>query len=295
MLLLNKIQGEYLLETPSHVSYQLTYTNTRNRPYGTTEFAYFKENDLERMDTLYSKEFTTSDVGIALRWAPNEQYIQGRSYRGQIYNKYPIFLLKFNAGIKELGSDYAYQSASLNIVKRFYLSFLGVTRMDFEAGKIWGNGVPYFLLNTPKANQSYTYRTNSFNLMNYQEFVNDQYAFIMLEHNFNGWIFNKIPLLRKLKLREALTFKAIYGGLSDSNDPDKHQEFIQFQNDAEGRRVNYTLQDKPYIEGGVSVGNIFKVLRLDLVRRFNYLDNPEVPHMFGVKGLALRFRVQATF
>lgn len=295
MLLLNKIQGEYLLETPSHVSYQLTYTNTRNRPYGTTEFAYFKEDDEQRLDTLYSKEFTTSDVGVALRWAPNEQYIQGRSYRGQIYNKYPIFLLKFNAGIKELGSDYSYQSASLNIVKRFYLSFLGVTRMDFEAGKIWGNGVPYFLLNTPKANQAYTYRTNSFNLMNYQEFVNDQYAFIMLEHNFNGWIFNKIPLLRKLKLREALTFKAIYGGLSDSNNPDKHPEFIQFQNDEENRRVNYTLEEKPYIEAGVSVGNIFKVLRFDLVRRLNYLDNPEVPHMFGVKGLALRFRVQATF
>jgi hypothetical protein len=295
MLLLNKIQGEYFLETDNHLSYQLTYTNTRNRKYGTTDFAYFRKDDEMRLDTLHSSEFTTSDIGLTLRWAPNEQYLQGRTYRTQLFNKYPIFTLKLNAGIKALGGDYAYQSASLNIVKRFYLSFLGVTRMDFEAGKIWGNGVPYFLLNLPKANQTFTYRTNSFNMMNYQEFVNDQYAFIMLEHNFNGWIFNKIPLLRKLKLREAITFKAIYGGLSDSNNPDLHPEFIQFQNDADGNRVNYTLESEPYIEGGVSVGNIFKVLRFDLVRRFNYLDNPEVPHMFGVKGLGLRFRIQATF
>jgi len=295
MLLLNKIQGEYFLETDNHLSYQLTYTNTRNRKYGTTDFAYFRKDDEQRLDTLHYNEFTTSDIGLTLRWAPNEQYLQGRTYRTQLFNKYPIFTLKMNAGVKALNGDYAYQSASLNIVKRFYLSFVGVTRMDFEAGKIWGNGVPYFLLNTPKANQTYTYRTNSFNMMNYQEFVNDQYAFIMLEHNFNGWILNKIPLLRKLKLREAVTFKAIYGGLSDSNDPDKHPEFIQFQNDAEGRRVNYTLQDKPYIEASIAVGNIFKVLRFDLVRRFNYLDNPEVPSMFGVKGLGLRVKAQATF
>ncbi|MCF8245470.1 MAG: DUF5686 and carboxypeptidase regulatory-like domain-containing protein [Saprospiraceae bacterium] len=298
MLLLNKIQGEYFLETDNHMSYQFTYTNTRNRKYGTTDFAYFKADDEQRLDTLHSNEFYTSDIGFTWRWAPNEQYLQGRTYRTQLFNRYPIITLKVNAGIKEIGGDYAYQSASLNIVKRFYLSFLGVTRMDFEAGKIWGNGVPYFLLNLPKANQTYTYRTNSFNMMNYQEFVNDQYAFLMLEHNFNGWIFNKIPLLRKLKLREAITFKTVYGGLSDSNNPDKHPDFIQFQNDVEGKRVNHTLENEPYIEAGVAVGNIFKVLRFDLVRRFNYLDEekyPDVPKMFGVKGLGLRFRVQASF
>jgi len=293
MLLLNKIQGEYFLETPNHVSYQLTYTNTRHRPIGATAFRYNSPGEpaLQLLD-----EFTTSDVGLTLRFAPNEKYIQGRTYRTQLFNKHPIFLLKLNAGLKDvLGGDYAYQSASLNVVKRFYLSFLGVTRMDFEAGKIWGNGVPYFLLNMPRANQTYTYRTNSFNMMNYQEFVSDEYALIMLEHNFNGWIFNKIPLLRKLKLREAITFKAIYGRLTDSNNPEKHPEYIQFLNDEQDRRVTYTLQDEPYIEAGIGVGNIFKVLRFDLVRRFNYLDNPEVPSLFGVKGLGLRFRVKLEF
>ncbi len=297
MLLLNKIQGEYFLETDNHMSYQFTYTNTRNRPYGATEFINFRQDDELKVDTLYSNDFNTSDVGLTWRFAPNEQYLQGRTYRTQLFNKYPIITLKLNAGIKGLGGDYAYQSASLNIVKRFYLSFLGVTRMDFEVGKIWGDGVPYFLLNMPKANQAFTYRTNSFNMMNYQEFVSDQYGFLMLEHNFNGWIFNKIPLLRKLKLREAITFKAIYGGLSDRNNPEVHPEFIQFLNDEQNRRVTYTLQDKPYVEAGISVGNIFKVLRLDLVRRINYLEDyrPDIPKLFGVKGLGLRFRVQASF
>jgi len=293
MLLMNKIQGEYFLETPNHISYQVTYTNTRHRPIGATAFRYNSPGEpaLQLLD-----EFTTSDVGLTLRFAPNEKYIQGRTYRTQLFNKHPIFLLKLNAGLKDvLSGDYAYQSASLNVVKRFYLSFLGVTRMDFEAGKIWGNGVPYFLLHMPRANQTYTYRTNSFNMMNYQEFVSDEYALLMLEHNFNGWLFNKIPLLRKLKLREAITFKAIYGRLTDSNNPEKHPEYIQFLNDEQDRRVTYTLQDEPYIEAGIGVGNIFKVLRFDLVRRFNYLDNPEVPSMFGVKGLGLRFRIKLEF
>ncbi|MBK9014175.1 MAG: carboxypeptidase-like regulatory domain-containing protein [Saprospiraceae bacterium] len=293
MLLLNKIQGEYFLETPNHLSYQLTYTNTRHRKYGTTEFAYTPVGGTQQE---FFDEFTTSDVGLTLRFAPNEKYIQGRTYRTQLYNKHPIFLLKLNAGLKDvLGGDYSYQSASLNVVKRFYLSFLGVTRMDFEAGKIWGNGVPYFLLNMPRANQTYTYRTTSFNMMNYQEFVSDEYALLMLEHNFNGWLFNKIPLLRKLKLREAITFKAIYGGLSDSNNPETHPEFIQFLKGETDAPATYTLQKEPYMEVGVSVGNIFKILRFDLVRRLNYLDNPEVPSLFGVKGLGIRFRAQISF
>ena len=99
MLLLNKFQGEYFLETDNHMSYQFTYTNIRNRPYGTTEFAYFKKDDGQRLDTLYYNDFNTTDVGLTLRFAPNEQYLQGRTYRTQLFNKHPIITLKLNAGI----------------------------------------------------------------------------------------------------------------------------------------------------------------------------------------------------
>lgn len=292
MLMNNKAQLEYHIETKSHVTFNLSLINNKIRPLGSTRLDY---TDPE-LGPLSNKGFSTSEAVLTLRFAPNEQYIQGRTYRSQLYNKYPIFILKMVAGLKgPFGSDYAYQSASLNVVKRFYLSFLGVTRMDFEAGKVWGDGIPYFLLNLPKANQSYLYRVNSFNMMNYQEFVSDEYALIMLEHNFNGWILNKLPLLRKLKWREAITFKAIYGGLSDRNDPDKHPEFIQFQNDENGNRVNYTLEGKPYVETGFGIGNIMRAIRIDAIWRLTHLENPDVPTMFNKKGFGLRFRFKVEF
>lgn len=292
MLMNNKLLLEYNLETKSHWTYNLTYTNTKIRPIGTTDLAY---TDPE-LGEAHLSGFATSEAALQLRFAPNEQYIQGRTYRTQLYNKHPIYILRLGLGMKGvLGGDYSYQSVSFNFIKRFYLSFLGNSRIDFEAGKIWGEGVPYFLLHLPRANQSYLYRSFAFNMMNYQEFVSDEYALLIFEHNFNGFILNKVPLIRKLKWREAFTFKAIYGRLTDNNDPDKHPEYIQFQSDEDGRQINYTLESKPYVETGFGIGNIFKVLRVDAVWRLTHLNNPDVPTMFGKKGFGLRFRFKVEF
>ena len=243
----------------------------------------------------------TNEVGFRFRFAPNEQYIQGRSYRMPIYNKYPVFTLNLVAGLKNeglkagfFGGDYAYQRASLNVFKRFYMSLLGTMRFEAEAGKIWGNGLPYFLLHLPRANQSFAYRTGAFNMMNYQEFVSDEYVSVNVEHFFNGFFLNKIPLLRKLKLREVVTFKGIYGRLSDRNNPNKNPELIQFIEE-EGEIITHTLEDKPYLEAGFGVGNIAKFLRIDAVRRLTYLDHPDVPSLFGVRGLGLRMKIKFEF
>ena len=92
-----------------------------------------------------------------------------------------------------------------------------------------------------------------------------------------------------------ITFKAIYGNLTDDNNPNTNPEFIQFVKTDDGRPVSYNLQEKPYMEASVGVGNIVKFLRIDVLRRLTYLDNPEVPTMFGVKGLGLRARVKFEF
>ena len=220
-----------------------------------------------------------------------------------MFNKFPIFTLTLNSGIKDfLGGDYSYGSATLNIFKRFYLSLLGNMRFEIEGGKYFGEGIPYFLLHLPRANQSYAYRSGDFNMMNYQEFVNDAFVWAGVEHYFNGFFFNKIPLFRKLKLREVVTFKAIYGGLSDKNDPNKNPEFIQFIEEdidpvtQQGVQITQTLEEKPYMEASVGIMNILKFGRIDLVRRLNYLNNPEVPGgIFGVKGLSVRVKMSASF
>jgi len=123
--------------------------------------------------------------------------------------------------------------------------------------------------------------------MNFLEFVSDHYASLNIDHCFNGFIFNKIPLLNKLRLREYITFKALYGGIRNENNPTLHPQLYQFPVAADGTPLTYSLGKTPYTEGSVGVGNIFKFFRVDLVERFNYLDQPNTVR-FGI-------RTRATF
>ncbi|MBK8567635.1 MAG: hypothetical protein IPN76_31035 [Saprospiraceae bacterium] len=194
-----------------------------------------------------------------------------------------------------LGGEYDYQRLSLNIFKRFYLSIVGITDVEVEGGKIFGTGVPYFLLDLPRANQTYAYQKRSYNLMNFLEFANDSYLSWKTEHFFNGFIFNKIPLLKRLKLREVISFKGVWGTLSDKNNPLKNPELIQFINNDEGRQQTFSLKSKPYMEAGAGIMNILKFGRIDVMKRLTYLDNPNIPVLFGVKGLGIRAMVKFEF
>jgi hypothetical protein len=156
---------------------------------------------------------------------------------------------------------------------------LGFTDVSTEGGYLFGQ-VPFPLLDIHHANQSYAFQLYSYNLMNFQEFVSDHYASISIDHNFNGFLFNRVPLLKKLKLREIIDFKALWGGVRSENDPTNNANLLRFPAGANGG--TYALGSTPYIEGSVAVGNIFKVLRIDLVKRFTYLDNPGVSE-YGVR------------
>jgi hypothetical protein len=180
-----------------------------------------------------------------------------------------------------LGGDYDYQNVVGNISKRFYLSQLGFTDVSTEGGYLFGK-VPFPLLDIHRANQSYAFQFQSFNLMNFQEFVSDHYASITIDHNFNGFLFNRIPLLKKLKLREVVNFKGLIGGVRSENNPVNNSSLLRFPTNSTGQATTYTLNNGAYAEGSVGVGNIFKVLRVDLVRRFSYLDNPNAPK-YGVR------------
>ncbi len=292
MLFYDRYRIEYYIESSNNLSFDFTYSNASQKAYGGTVLKY---TDPDTQEAAFLPGIRTSEIGLKIRFAPNEQYVQGRSYRVPVFNKFPVFTLTLNTGIKDmLGGDYTYGSATLNIFKRFYLSLLGSMRFELETGKYWGEGIPYFLLQLPRANQSFAYRSGDFNMMNYQEFVNDVFIWAGMEHYFNGFFFNRVPLLRKLKLREVVTFKFIYGQLSDANNPDKNPELIQFIEE-DGRSITYTLENKPYMETSVGIMNIFKFGRIDMVRRLNYLEHPDIPTMFGVKGLSMRLKMSFSF
>ncbi len=237
-------------------------------------------------------DITTSEFTTELRWAPHEQFYQGKNFRRVIYNKYPIFTFRFQNSVKGLlGGQYNFQQATVAIAKRNYLSQLGYADMTVELGQVFGK-VPYPLLDIHRANQSYAYQLNAANLMNFMEFVSDHYLAVNSDFYFNGFFFNKIPLLKKLKLRETAGFKILFGGIRDENDPNKNPDLFKFPRDYSQPvplQTTFSLTNKPYFEASVGIANIFKLVRIDLVKRFTYLDHPYIS-TWGI-----RTRVRADF
>jgi len=293
LLFVDAFKLDYLKETGKDWEFGLNFKREQQSPLGTISFDRF---DPENPGVMIGTAITTTELEGTIRWAPNEKFVQGHSRRVPIYNQYPVFNLKFAQGFNGvLGGDFDYQRLTLDVFKRFYLSPIGITDVLIEGGKVWGNGIPYFNLLIPRGNQTFAYQDAAFNLMNFLEFTNDAYVSWNIQHFFNGFIFNKIPLFKKLKLREVLTFKGVWGSLRDTNNPNLNPELIQFTRDENGQAETFTLDERPYLEGSVGIANIFKVGRVDLVQRFNYLDNPNVPELFGVKGLGIRFQVKFEF
>ena len=227
-----------------------------------------------------------------LRYAPNEQYYQKKTVRVPIPNRHPILQFNYTLGNKLLGGDYNYHLLRFNASKRFYPSVIGYTDAQLETGLVLGT-VPFPLLEMHNANQSYIYQATRYNLMNFLEFVSDKYASLFVDHNFNGFILNKIPLIKHLGLREIVTLKILYGGLGDNNNPNLNTPAIMTQwglmplpKDKDGNPSTFTLDRGPYMEMSIGIGNIFKVLRVDLIRRLTYTTNPNITKW----GVRFRFK-----
>lgn len=262
---------DYVHEFENHFSYSIGLRNWIQSPAGSLYFQNVVNGQLNTINKL-----TTTEANLELRYAPHEQFYQGKLYRTPIFNKYPILTLDFTNGFNNVfGSEYSYQKVRLRLDKRAYLSQLGYADIGLEGGKIFGQ-VPYPLLTIHQANQTYAYDLNSYNLMNFLEFVSDQYASLRIDQHFMGFFFNKIPLFKKLKWRETASVKALWGDVSNKNNPTIHPSLYQFPVADNGVPITYTLGGKPYIEGSVGIENIFKFIRVDLVRRFDYLDHPDV-------------------
>jgi hypothetical protein len=267
---------DYLNEFENHFSYDFTFKNWKQRAAGTL---VYQQND--PAGTLVNN-LTTTEVGVNLRYAPHEQIIQGTQYRHIIYSKYPIFTLQVNHDFKGLlNGSYNYTTFTGSIVKRFYLSQLGFTDVTLLGNYLIGK-VPFPLLNISAANQSIAYNPDAYNGMNYLEFVSDHYAGLNLTQSFNGFFLNKIPLIEHLKWREYLSFKILYGGLRAENNPLYSTNLYRFPAAANGANGTFALSSTPYVEVGAGIGNIFKILRVDVIKRLNYLDHPGTS-TYGIK------------
>ncbi len=263
---------DHLIEFGNHVSVGTAFTHTRRQPRADL----FYINSLPLPDTV--RQVNTNDLQLILRWAPNEEFTYHNLDRGTVENKYPIFTLQYNKGLKGFwGADYSYDALRFSIFKRLFLSPAGQADFEFSGGRIWGKHLPYTLLELPDVNRDKQGPLVNFDLMATSEFVSDQFLKLTYYHNWNGFFFNRIPLFRRLKWREVTGFKAFYGKLSDANNPFVTPENIQFEADKNGIIQTKAVRNKPYVEGLVGVDNIFKLIRLEYKKRLSYSGGEGIP------------------
>ena len=204
-------------------------------------------------------EIQTMEASLAFRYAPGETFVNTKQRRIPVSFDAPVFTLSHTAGFKGvLGGEYNYNLTEIGLYKRFWFSSWGKIDMFVKGGAQW-NKVPFPLLIMPAANLSYILQRETFNLINNMEFLNDRYASLDVSWDLNGKIFNRIPLLKKLKWREAIGFKMLYGHLTDKNNPMKHpgdSELFLFPT-RDGRPTSFVMDPKtPYMECSVGIHKI---------------------------------------
>jgi len=242
------------------VTYQTIY------PTQYVPFVYYTSED----DSTFGSPLTSAEITLSTHFAYREKFLWGHFERTSLGSQYPALDLDLTFGPKGfLESTYEYVKIRLKISDKLETNPLGYLKYRITFGKIFGT-LPYPLLKLHEGNETYAYDPLSFNMMNYYEFVSDEYASVFAEQHFHGFFLNRIPLIRALHWREVVSCNILYGRLSERN-----TTVMKFP---EGL---FALNGF-YSEAGVGIENIFKLFRIDALWRFSYLDHKNVSP-FGIR------------
>ncbi len=272
-------------EFKNGISYSLSVRHNTEEAADELEYRHNHTNDLV-------DNFKTTELSAEVSFTP-VQFHQVGLARYTLTNEHPRISLTYIGASDKIWSDYSYNRLELCYDQRFSLAPAGYLDAFVKGGKVF-NKVPYPLLFMPATNLSYFVGSESFYLMSNMEFINDQYCSVELKHCLDGWLLSRIPLINKLKLREFWSFRMLYGGVSDKNNPraskDDQELFILPENT---RVISDT--NIPYMEASVGLYNIIKIFQVELVRRITYLDYDENYPNARVNKWGMRFGLKFTF
>lgn len=238
-----------------------------NSPTGNLSF-------INNVDGSNVSQIRTTEVKAGLKYCPGQTYINTKQQRLPVNFDAPEFGISHTAGFKHmLGGQYKLNLTEASIYKRFWMGSWGYIDNRLNVGAQWSK-VPFPLLIMPPVNVSYFEHENTFSMMRNMEFLNDRYAYWSISWDLNGKVLNRIPLIRHLKWREYISFKGMFGKLTDKNNPMVNSaDPLLFRFPAESHVMN---SHTPYMEVVAGVHNIFKFFGVDYVRRINYNNNPDV-------------------
>ncbi len=290
---------DYTRELEQGIKLNAQFTRTRNHPVDALFYQRLDGTGTPTNDpTRWQSGITTTEFKVGITYEPNVTYVNTKQRRVKVNHDAPILSFSYTRGINGfLGGEYNYNVTEAGIYKRFWLGQFGKFDANVKVGAQW-NKVPFPLLIHPAANASYIIEDNTFHLLSNLEFLNDRYASLFAEWDLNGWLFNRIPLLKKLKWRECLGVNVLWGQLTDRNNPatlnysDPALFYFPGHFRADGTYEQNTVcmnPNKPYIEWRVGIHNIFKLIEIDYVRRLTYQGNPNT-NRWGI-----RFKVRMTF
>jgi hypothetical protein len=238
---------------------------------------------LEKGTNEYKSNFETTEAKVGLRYGRDEIIIINDNKRVSFGpSRWPIFEMNFSKGFQALGGDIDYSKLTFYMYQRLNLGMLGVSRYEVDAGKVFGE-VPYPLMKNHLGNETFFYTSAAFNTMNFNEFASDQYFSLRYRHFFEGFLLNKIPVIKKLKWRAVANANMLFGSVNDRNIANSPGEDPTGNPLQSFGRLDPT---KPYLELGYGVENIFKFFRVDFFHRMTYLDNP------GAKPFAVKISAQ---
>ena len=229
---------------------------------------YFYEEGSKTLRT----SFQATEIRASIRYGRDEIISINDNSRASLGSiKWPIVALNYTKGLPNFGSSLDYTKLNFYVYHRINLGLLGVGRYEIDAGKIWGE-VPYPILENHLGNQTLFYTTAAFNTMNFNEFASDRFVSLRYRQSFEGFLFNSIPLIKKLKWRMVGNANVLMGSVRDQNILNTPQM------GPDGRELeSFGRLDPqvPYVELGYGIENIFRFFRVDFFHRMTYLDRTD--------------------
>jgi len=246
--------------------WSFSYSNDWNRNIESRTFLRFHE--------LFSADFMPLSVNgtelssiqrqsltFVTRFSFDDRKLDDHLQRIYIQNRKPVIHSILEIGRNNVGGNIEPYGKIIGSIRQNVRFNLGTWNYLAEAGWIFGR-VPFPFLETPPGNEPGGINFYQFNRMQFFEFGLDRYIRFNNEVIFNGILFNHIPLIQRFNFRELLTLKVVVGDLSD-----RHREVLDFPNPAIFPHFLRPLQN-PYIEGGIGITNILRILTVQLNWRF---------------------------